>query len=236
MKSCTTNGIVAASLSLLLSSGTAAFASANDSNGGVGLGATRLVYHESDKQISLSLRNTSAQTPFLVQSFVLSSAQTKTEDFVVTPPLFLLKTQRENLIRIMYVGPELPKDRESLFYVSSRAIPSTEKNDGGTNQLKIAVQSVIKMFWRPDNLPISISNAPAALRCSYSGSDILVDNPSPYFITLTQMKVGTQALKNEMIAPKSQHTFKVPHQVTGKLMYRTINDYGAITEELECKS
>ena len=142
-----------------------------------------MVYHESDKQISLSLRNTSAQTPFLVQSFVLNSAQTKTEDFVVTPPLFLLKTQRENLIRIMYVGPDLPKDRESLFYVSSRAIPSTEKNDGGTNQLKIAVQSVIKMFWRPDNLPVSISAAPAALRCSYPGNDILVDNPTPYFIT-----------------------------------------------------
>lgn len=79
----------------LLSSGTAAFASANESNGGVGLGATRLVYHESDKQISLSLRNTSAQTPFLVQSFVLNSAQAKTEDFVVTPPLFFENSKRK---------------------------------------------------------------------------------------------------------------------------------------------
>lgn len=223
-------GIIATSLSTFFLSCMPVFAS-----GGVGLGATRLVYHESDKQISLSIRNTSAETPFLIQSSALDASSKKTDDFIVTPPLFLLNPKKENLVRIMYVGPKLSEDRETIFYISSRAIPSTPK-ENNKNSLKVALQSVIKMFWRPDNLPVSVSDAPALLRCSYSASGITVNNPTPYYITLAQVSLGSTSLKNQMIDPKSQYTFSVSNPKSDKLKYRTINDFGAMTSEITCHS
>ncbi|SUH11200.1 fimbrial chaperone protein BcfB [Salmonella enterica subsp. enterica] len=52
----------------------------------------------------------------------------------------------------MYVGPSLPTDRESVFYLNSKAIPSVDKNKLTGNSLQIATQSVIKLFIRPKNL------------------------------------------------------------------------------------
>ena len=93
----------------------------------------------------------------------------------------------------------LAKDRESLFYTSVRAVPATTKREEG-NTLKIATQSVIKLFWRPKGLPYSVSEAPAKLRCTSSADEITVSNPTPYFITLTNLKIGGKTVKNQMIS------------------------------------
>ncbi|MRE42098.1 fimbria/pilus periplasmic chaperone, partial [Klebsiella quasipneumoniae] len=34
--------------------------------------------------------------------------------FIITPPLFVLNPANENLLRIMYIGAPLAKDRETL--------------------------------------------------------------------------------------------------------------------------
>lgn len=66
----------------------------------------------------------------------------------------------------MYVGPDLPVDRESVFYLNSKAIPSVEKNKLSGNTLQIATQSVIKLFIRPKKLPSLSIDAPKTLTCS----------------------------------------------------------------------
>lgn len=205
-------------------------------NGGVGLGATRLVYSESASQISLSVRNTSSRTPFLIQSWVMTPDNKKSEDFIITPPLFVLNPANENLLRIMYIGAPLAKDRETLFYASVRAVPSTTKRDEG-NTLKIATQSVIKLFWRPKGLPYSINDAPAKLRCTGSADGVTIANPTPYFMTLTSIKIGGKAVKNQMISPFGSFRFARPQGAKdASVQYRTINDYGAQTPQLSCKS
>lgn len=119
--------------------------------GGIGLAATRLVYSEGEEQISLGVRNTSPDVPYLIQSWVMTPDNKKSADFIITPPLFVLNPANENLLRIMYIGAPLAKDRETLFFTSVRAVPSTTKRKEG-NTLKIATQSVIKLFWRPKGL------------------------------------------------------------------------------------
>lgn len=119
MKTCITKGIVTVSLTAILLSCSSAWAAGK---GGIGLAATRLVYSEGEEQISLGVRNTSPDVPYLIQSWVMTPDNKKSADFIITPPLFVLNPANENLLRIMYIGAPLAKDREpfsSLAYGQS---------------------------------------------------------------------------------------------------------------------
>ncbi len=101
MKTCITKGIVTVSLTAILLSCSSAWAAGK---GGIGLAATRLVYSEGEEQISLGVRNTSPDVPYLIQSWVMTPDNKKSADFIITPPLFVLNPANENLLRIMYIA------------------------------------------------------------------------------------------------------------------------------------
>ena len=64
--------------------------------GGFGLGSTRLVYPSDSQQITLSVQNGGANTSYLIQSWIDDNQSSKkSQDFVVTPPLFMLPTRKE---------------------------------------------------------------------------------------------------------------------------------------------
>lgn len=69
MKTCITKGIVTVSFTAILLSCSSAWAAGK---GGIGLAATRLVYSEGEEQISLGVRNTSPDVPYLIQSWVMT--------------------------------------------------------------------------------------------------------------------------------------------------------------------
>lgn len=54
--------------------------------------------------------------PYLIQSW-LENQQSGVDKiaFIVTPPLFRLDGNQENMLRIVKVGDDLPKDKESLY-------------------------------------------------------------------------------------------------------------------------
>lgn len=82
---------------------------------GIALGATRIIYPLGEKQTSINVVNTNKKETFLVQSWVSDPQGNKSTQFTVTPPLFVMKPEKANVLRIMYVGPKLPEDRESVF-------------------------------------------------------------------------------------------------------------------------
>lgn len=204
------------------------------SAGGIALGATRVIYPQGAREASLSLTNTSATNVFLIQSWVANADGRKSSDFILTPPLFTIKPKKENTLRIMYTGPSLPSDRESVFYLNSKAIPAVDKEALKGNTLQIATQSVIKLFVRPQNLPSTSMNAPKQLTCHLEGGRMTVKNPSPYFVTLVQFRVGDQKLPNAMVPPKSALTVDVPGHKNGSVSFQTVNDYGANTATQSC--
>lgn len=61
------------------------------------------------------------------------------------------------------------------------------------------------------------------------GSILTLINPTPYFITVTNMKAGNSNLPNTMVPPKGEVSVDIPHAVTGDISFQTINDYGALT-------
>lgn len=202
--------------------------------GGIGLDATRIIYPQGDKQISLPITNSSQSNAFLVQSWVANADQSKSPDFIVTPPLFVMHPKKENTIRIMYAGPDLPKDRESVFYFNSKAIPAVDKSKLQGNTLQIATQSVIKLFIRPKKLPTPSIDAPKALRCTISNGKLTIKNASPYYVSLVQFKAGNAKLTNNMVPPMNSLVVDLPASSGSQVTFQTVNDFGATTPVQTC--
>lgn len=214
------------------------FAANSFAAGGVTLGATRIIYPADAAQTSISMANHSDTETYLIQSWVSDSQGKKSSDFIVTPPLFVSHAGKENALRIELVGkPTWPADRESLYYLNSKAVPSVDKSKLQGNVLQFATQSVIKMFIRPKGLPTNPSDAPASLQCSYSANSISVNNPSPYYVSMVSLTIDGKKIDvpSEMVAPKSSATIPLSKGSSGgKLKFQTINDYGAVTAARTC--
>jgi len=198
--------------------------------GGIGLGATRVIYPTDAKQISLSITNSDDKERYLVNSWVENNLGSKDKGFIVTPPLFVSEPKSENTLRIIYVGTPLPADRESIFWMNVKAIPSVKKSIVDKNNvLHLAVLSRIKLFVRPNNLQMQPEDALKQVRFSRSGGHLSIHNPSPYYVSTVNLKVGNQKLPNTMVAPKSVAKVAVPAGVQGSISFQTVNDYGAVT-------
>ncbi|XUA18290.1 type 1 fimbria chaperone FimC [Citrobacter sp. OP27] len=198
--------------------------------GGIALGATRVIYPADAKQTSLALSNSNKQERYLINAWIENATGQKEKTFVITPPLFVSEPNSENTLRIIYAGPALATDRESLFYLNVKAIPSMDKNNGENNNvLQLAILSRIKLFVRPNKLETQPGQALDTLAFTRSGSAISINNPSPYFITLVNLQLGGKKLDNVMVAPKTSATVTLPAGAQGALSWQSVNDYGAIT-------
>ena len=151
---------------------------------------TRLVFNESDKSISVTLRNNNEKLPDI---------------------------------------HTLPSDRESLFYYNVREIPP---KSGKANTLQIALQTRIKLFWRPKALEKIDMKKPWQFKVTLtrSGQDYTVNNPTPYYVIIsdasTQKKGLTAAgFKPLVMPPKTSQPLKAKMNSAPVLTY--INDYGA---------
>ncbi|EEQ1570027.1 fimbrial protein [Escherichia coli] len=86
-----------------------------------------------------------------------------------------------------------------------------------------------------DTLALQSSAAGSAqkLRFRRSGSKLTLINPTPYFITVTNMKAGNSNLPNTMVPPKGEVSVDITHAATGDISFQTINDYGALTPRIK---
>lgn len=211
-------------LSLTLFSSTVIAAS------GISIQGTRIVYPYEAKQATVSMTNLSKTETFLVQSWVENAAGKKSKDFVVTPPLYVSNPQDGNTLRLMFTGNPLPQDRETLYYFIGKAIPSVDKQAvEGKNALILAAANRIKLFVRPAGLKPDVSEAPAGLTFNRVGNRLEVSNPTPYYLTLTEIKAGSQKLGNVMVPPKGKVELPLPPGGGSNVSFHTINDYGALT-------
>jgi fimbrial chaperone protein len=196
--------------------------------GGVGLGATRMVYSADAKQSTLQVRNTHAQASFLIQSWMETASGERTKDFVITPPLYVLKPATESVVKIIFNGRSLPQDRESLYWITVKAIPQQTKNSAG-NSLQFASANRIKVFYRPASLPNNANEAWQKITGEYSAGKVVLRNPTPWFITTINLKVDGKAVKPVMLPPVSSTTLEEKFSRATSLTFQTINDYGAWT-------
>lgn len=223
--------VLAGILLLWLSSN---IAIAQNSSGGIALENTRVIYPSSAKNgITFRLSNHTNKA-YLLQSRVLqwNQKQTSEPDFIVLPPLARFAENEDMTLRIRLIHNTLPQDRESVFTLALKAIPGQAKDAQG--QLILALQNNLKLFYRPDGLiNLDIAARSEQLQFKLKGSQLAVENKSPYYITFNELKVDDVSIlvnRTQMIAPFSTEMYPLNGQKGNSVSWQIIDDDGNNTE------
>ena len=204
--------------------------------GGLGVSQTRVIINAGSSGGTVNLHNY-GDRPWLIRGRVTTApGNDKSGPFTITPPLFRMESDGSYMVRVMPQGAQvLPTDRESVFYISFLAIPPSPPpgdygaDEGIAAQVTIGVDTVMKLFYRPQKLAMTSQEAAKKLTFHYTNSQVTVANPTPYWLTLSSLSFNgkTQDMRNvnNMIAPYSEQQFaqeKLPREVS----WTVINDYG----------
>ncbi|MDV1071425.1 MULTISPECIES: fimbria/pilus periplasmic chaperone [Klebsiella] len=201
---------------------------------GVALGATRVIYPAGQKQVQLAVTNNDDNSTYLIQSWVENNEGQKDSRFVITPPLFAMQGKKENTLRIIdATNSQLPQDRETLFWMNVKAIPSMDKSKLNDNTLQLAIINRIKLYYRPGKLALSPDQAVEKLRFRRSGGSLTLTNPTPYYLTVTELNAGKRILENALVPPMGETSVKLPSDAGSEITFKTINDYGALTPKMK---
>ncbi|MEE9889478.1 MAG: fimbria/pilus periplasmic chaperone [Stenotrophomonas geniculata] len=208
---------------------------------GVVINGTRVIYPAQSREVTVHAENV-GDSPALVQAWVGSGDANQNADasdapFVLTPPISGIEPGLSQTLRLIFSGAELPADVESVFWLNVLHVPPPPQNAGGAgrNYLQIAFRSRLKLFYRPQRLKSSASDAPAALRWTQNGDRLRVENPSPFHVTLAEVHAATGSTektvedKGAMVAPKQSLEFAAP-EGADQVRFITFNDYGGRVE------
>lgn len=205
-------------------------ASIHTTEAAVALDRTRVIFDGNEKSMSVNVRNDNTSLPYLAQSWVEDADGHKIQSpLMALPPLQRIEPGAKSLVKIQLAPgsvAKLPQDRESLFYFNLREIPPKSQK---ANVLQLALQTRVKLFYRPVALTLKGAGSETPwqekLTLTRQGDRYLVNNPTPYFVTL--VADGKVDMKPVMVAPKSSMDLGVRVAALGnqpKLAY--INDWG----------
>lgn len=200
----------------------------------ISLDRTRVIVEEGQQSVSLSISNESQTLPYLAQGWVEDREGNKIQSpLTVLPPLQRVEPASKSQIKVQTLPAinNLPKDQESLFYFNLREIPPRTNKP---NSLQLALQTRVKLFYRPSALIPKKGDIPwqEKLMLSRQGDHYVVNNPTPYYVTVSAgaAHVGGGQLKDfkpVMIEPKGQATLSISADLLGAAPVLTyINDYG----------
>ncbi|MGE6178854.1 fimbrial biogenesis chaperone [Aeromonas salmonicida] len=198
---------------------------------GVVLGATRVIYPAELKEVTLPLKNTETSQTFLVQSVIESATGDKQPNFVVTPPLFVLKAGGENKLRVFLktVVP-MPLDRETLFWMSIKAVPSALKQEG--NFVQFAITNRIKLLYRPKGLVMPDNDIWKKVEVSVREKEVVMANPTPYYMNIASVTLGPLVLENLTLAPFATQVVGKTTTAVKQADVVFINDFGGDSDKI----
>lgn len=196
---------------------------------------TRLVFKGDERAISVDLKNSSEKLPYLAQSWIEDEKGERiTSPLVVVPPVQRIEANAIGQVKIQGMPglSALPQDKESLFFYNVREIPPKNEKP---NTLQIALQTRIKLFYRPASLSKIDPMNPWQFRVTLekSGSQYQVNNPTGYYVILSNASNrvdGSTAKGFEpmVIPPRTQQMMKPGAADLGTTPVLTyVNDYGA---------
>ncbi len=213
------------------------------------ISGTRVIYKSDQKSVNVRLEN-KGNNPLLVQSWLDTGDDNAepgsiTVPFTATPPVSRIDAKRGQTIKLMYTAStSLPKDRESVFWFNVLEVPPKPDAEKVANQslLQLAFRTRIKLFYRPDGLKGNPSEAPLALKWSWSGSEgkasLRVANPTPYYVSFSSGDLEASGKRYpidvKMIAAFSDEVMKVTglngKANSAKVHFYAINDFGGAIE------
>lgn len=197
------------------------------------LNGTRYIYDEGKKNISFEVTNNSKDT-YGGQVWIDNVSQGNKEVFIVpSPPFFKVNAGNKQIMRLMTVSDALPKDRESLFMLNVQEVPPKPKDMDGGNVIAIAMNTRVKVIYRPKGLAEQRKDAEKLLtRVSRDGS-LWIKNTTPYYFAVTKLKHNGKDVKLSddvardlaQLAPYTEVNTRI-RDLSGNISVDALNDWG----------
>lgn len=213
-----------------------AFCQIDNVKAAVGLDRTRVIFDGGKDAVSMNITNNNPELPYLAQGWIEDEQGRKiSTPFTVLPPVQRLEAGKNSQVKVQALPAAklLPQDRETVYYFNLREIPPRSDK---ANTLQIALQTRIKLFYRPASIIPSqkeLSNPwQEKLTLTRQGNTYQVNNPTPYYITLVDARSRKDArtapgFEPIMVPPKGSLALGVSAAVLGTTPYLTyVNDYG----------
>ena len=95
-------------------------------------------------------------------------------------------------------------------------------------RMRVSVSNCIKLFVRPPSVKGHPDDVADQVKWQISGGKLKGINPTPFFINLSELKVGGKNVnKLHYIAPFSSYEYSFPVSMAGgKVQWQVITDYG----------
>lgn len=206
---------------------------------------TRVLFVEGQREKSLMLVNIN-DYPVVLQTWVdQGEANPDRTDlpFIVLPPISRMAPHALQSIRIIYNDQAIAQDRESVFWLNLYEIPAVKSEKiATTHYLSMAMNTQLKIFYRPKNLKNYDVLALAkqlhfSLQIEGDTWRLICNNPTAYYASLVnislqhqQQHLAVHAEMDMMSAAKSirQYHFDgvLPRERQYQLRFDLIDDHG----------
>lgn len=206
---------------------------ASPTEAAIALDRTRVIFDGSQSSVSLSVSNQNKQLPYLAQGWIEDEQGNKIQSpLAVLPPVQRIEPGKLSQVKIQALPAAnlLSQDKETLFYFNLREIPPKSAKP---NTLQLALQTRIKLFYRPAGIAIDPQTTPPQeqLTLTRQADVYQVNNPTPYYVTLVDAgkAKGNSITSFEpmMIPPKGSLPLTVSATAAGNSPVLTyVNDYG----------
>ena len=201
---------------------------------------TRVIYPEAQREVALMLNNTNDYS-IMTQVWVddgTGNPDTAKTPFLVLSPMFKLNAGQNQGIRILENGTQLPKDRETLYWLNLYEVPMLQKKQLESDYLRTSTNTQLKLIYRPKGLPeLNLTQVDKQLSFTASGQILEVTNNSAHYLSFANLQLrsdhgmmnytGSEQL---MIEPKSSKKFDFGHIFSTapklSLSYILIDDLG----------
>ncbi|MHC2149031.1 fimbrial biogenesis chaperone [Pseudomonas sp. 210_17 TE3656] len=214
---------------------------------GVVITGTRLVYPAGQKEITVKLNNNGSQ-PALSQSWIdtgnAESTPTNSKaPFVLSPPVARIDPGKGQSLRVMFTGAALAANKESVFWLNVLEIPPKPQDAEAQNMLQMAFRSRIKLFYRPDGLPGTPTEAIEQVQWQVvpasngQGLALQAYNPSAFHVSVVELELVAGAQRDRgadgMVGPGETRQFALERLKSrpagnAQVEFNAINDYGAL--------
>lgn len=194
---------------------------------------TRIIFNASAKSVSVRLMNQSKTDPYLAQSWIEDKEGKKTREFISPiPPLLRIEPDEQAQVRLMAQQnlSRLPADRETLFYYNMREIPPKAEQK---NVMQIAMQSRLKLFWRPKAIELKEGQFVPLDKVviSRSADGLQLKNATPYYITVGYIGLNGKTLlpgaESVMVEPFGQAS-QTLRNLPAEFQIGYVGDYGGL--------
>lgn len=202
----------------------------------IGLDRTRVIFDGGKDATSVSITNNNTQLPYLAQGWIEDEAGAKiTSPLIVLPPVQRVEPGKQSQVKVQALpaAKSLPQDRETVFYFNLREIPPRSDK---ANTLQIALQTRIKLFYRPQAIAPSQQDLSTPwqekLTLTRDGERYRVNNPTPYYVTLVDARSTKDGktlpgFEPLMVPPKGTLDLGITANALGTSPYLAyVNDYG----------